>query len=333
MKKMWSILVHLGVGFSPNSKDVKTLCWDDSTWDMIVDGSVKAGLNTIVLDVNDGMEFASHPEIAINGAWSIDRMKKEIHRCRELGLALIPKLNFSAAHSMWLGVYHRMTSTPTYYKVCNDLIKEVYEVFEHPEYIHIGMDEEDIKHVRNRDYVMCRQGELYWHDLRFLIDCVKETGAMPWMWSCPLFSDPEGYKKHIGPKEVLLSPWHYNAVRKEHWTHISTRAEYVAYYNEGEYASMGIEYVEQDPFLVRFMELALPLMKEGYLYAPCVSVFNRCPHNTHDIVEYFKENAPDDQIIGYMTAPWFRTLPEKEQYFAESFDLIKIAKEDFYSEG
>lgn len=76
---------------------------------------------------------------------------------------------------------------------------------------------------------------------------------------------------------------------------------------------------------------ALPLMQEGYTYVPTVSVYNNWKHNTNDMVEYFRVNAPDSQILGYMTAPWFRTIHGSESQLAESFDLLKAAKETFYS--
>ena len=44
---------------------------------------------------------------------------------------------------MIVGIYERMVSTPIYYQVCKDLIEEAYEMFDHPEFIHIGMDEEE----------------------------------------------------------------------------------------------------------------------------------------------------------------------------------------------
>ncbi|MBQ8588568.1 MAG: hypothetical protein IJ454_04160 [Clostridia bacterium] len=335
--KMWAILVHLSmdmwVGKDGKPKTKQPLKFDEDIWDYILEESVKCGINTIVLDVGNGIEFASHPEIVKEGAWTRARVRKEVARCRELGIALIPKLNFSASHDMWLGVYARMLSTPEYYKVCNDLIREVYELFDKPEYIHLGMDEEDAKHQKKYEYCVFRQGEQYFKDLRYLIDCVHDVGAMPWIWACPLFDFTEDFKKYIDPKEVVLSPWYYNAFRKEHYTPISSRAEYVAYYNEGDYAKMGIEYVEEDPFLVNVREKAIPLMKDGYMYVPCASVWNRCDWNHSDLVEYFRDNAPDSQIVGYITAPWCSTTHEEKRcmpFYEESFRFFKEAKEKFY---
>lgn len=328
MKKMMSLLVHLGHGAWKTGKD--TLLWDDDVWDYILEEAPKAGVNTIVLDINDGIKFASHPELGLKDAWSRDKLRREIARIREAGMVAIPKLNFSTAHSMWLGVYHRMTSSNEYYRVANDLIREIGELFDTPEYIHIGMDEESIQYTKSNDFVVFRQGELYWHDLRFLVDSVYAAGSKPWIWHSCLFDHPEEYKKHFAPDEIIISPYHYNALYREHWTPISTRSEYQVYYNEGQYKEMGIEFVEQDPFLVNFMNVALPLMSEGYLYVPCASVFNRCDWNHHDLLRYFKENAPDDQIIGYMSAPWFWTTNEHKKYWTETFDFYKKAIDEFY---
>jgi len=329
-EKMWALLVHLSMNMWHNNYE--SLPFDDEMWDYILKESANTGINTIVLDIGDGIQFASHPEIAMKGAWKRKRVRQEVKRCKDLGIALIPKLNFSTAHGFWLGEYSRMVSTTKYYQVCNDLIKESYELFDHPEYIHLGFDEEDARHVEENEYAVFRQGELFWHDLNFLLDCVADTGARPWIWSCPLLRHPEDYKKYVGVKDAVLSPWYYNAFRKEHWTPVESRAEYVAYYNEGIYKELGIKFVEEDPYLVNFRKWALPLMEEGYDYIPCASVFNRCDWNTSDIVEYFRDNAPDEQILGYMTAPWVATLPTErsKQFYEESFRFLKEAKEAFY---
>ena len=329
-KKIWSILVHLSMNMWSKKYPTVAENFDEDVWDYIVEESEKTGINMIVLDLGDAVQYGTHPEISLPDAWTRKRVHDEIKRCREKGIALIPKINFATPHDIWLGEYARMISTNTYYRVCDDLIKEVYNMFEKPEYIHIGFDEEDGKHVAGAELAVYRQGDLFWHDLRYLMDSVIETGAKPWIWSCPLFNHPEEFKKHIDPDEVVLSPWYYNAFEPEHWTPVESRAEYVAYYNEGDYAKMGIKFVEEDPFLVRFREVALPLMKEGYNYVPCASVFNRCDWNTHDLLEYFKDNAPDNQVLGFMTAPWFTTTEKNRKYFEESFKFLKEAKEKFY---
>jgi len=329
-EKIWALLVHLSKHMW--STRYETLPFDDDFWTYILEESVKAGLNTIVLDIGDGIQFASHPEIAMNGAWSRKRVRQEVKRCREMGITLIPKLNFSTGHDQWLGEYHRMTSSNVYYKLVNDLIKEVYNLFDKPEYIHLGMDEETARHAAGRDLAVYRQKELYWHDLNFLLDCVADTGARPWIWSCPLFRHPEEYRAHVGVKDAVISPWYYHAIKEENWTPISSWQDYIDYYAKEPYKSMNLTYVEQDPYNTMWRREALPALEEGFEYIPCASTCYNVERNTSDIVEYFKTNAPDDQILGYMTAPWATTLPTEysKHHIDTSLRLMKEAKEAFY---
>lgn len=331
-EKIWGLVTHVSGNEYADGKYTgnRTVVLEDEMIDYILEEMPKAGFNTLILEVNDGIQYGTCPEISLKNAWSRKKLKTIVKRFKEKGIEVYPELNFSASHDMWLGQYERMKSTPQYYKMVDSLIKEVYELFGGPRYIHIAMDEEDYLHMRNRRYVMFRQKDLYWNDIRFMMDSVIAAGATPWMWACPLFDHPEDFKKHIDADEVVISPWYFNAFRKEHWTPVESRAEYVAYYNEPYYAEMGIKYVEEDPFLVNVRNKAIPLLSEGYRYVPCASVFNRCEHNANDLVEYFKENSPDEQILGFVTAPWYAGKMANKQYFDESFETLKNAREKFY---
>lgn len=327
--KMWGILVHLSM--SEWGQKYDKLLFEDEVWDYVIEKSYETGLNTIILDVGDGVKFDSHPEICAEDAWSKERVHKEIARLKEKGIALIPKLNFAAIHDRWLGEYHQMVSTKVYYKVCSDLIKEVYELFEEPEYIHIGMDEEHIRNMKKAQMVICRQGELYWHDIRFFMDCVKELGAKVWMWADPLIDFTEGYRTHIKPDEAILSPWYYSAYKREHYTEISTADDVVQiYYSEDKYASLGIKYVEEDPHLVNFRRVAVDVAGDGYKYIPCCSSLSN-KYNSEDLLEYYKENVPDDQILGYITAPWKSTTKDNMGEFERAFKEFPEAIRKIYN--
>ena len=330
--KIWAVMVYLSRNMW--SQYYSPLPFEDDMWEYILKESARIGLNTILLDVGDGVQYKSHPEIVVEGAWSAERVHQEVQRCKELGIALIPKINFSTAHDLWLGDYARMVSSKTYYKVAKDLIEEIYELFDHPAFIHLGMDEETIQYVQNRPYTVMRQGELFWHDLKYLLDCVNATGARPWIWSSPLYDYPDGYRSHIGPHEAVISPYYYNAFRQEHYTPIDASPATQVYYNEGIYKDRGFKWVEQDPYLVNFRNLALPLMKEGYEYVPCASVCNHCDWNHADLLEYFRDNAPDEQIAGYITAPWVPTqdTPHIREYYEKTFRHMKEAMDEFYPE-
>ena len=79
-----------------------------------------------------------------------------------------------------------------------------------------------------------------------------------------------------------------------------------------------------------FREKALPLLKDGYEYVPCMSTYYKNPHNTTDMFRYFSENAPDEQIRGYITAPCTAAVWRNQEYFDESFKQYKAAREKYY---
>lgn len=330
-EKMWSMLVHLSRNqWKNNVGKPFAEGFDETFWDYILQEAPKAGLNAIVLDVGDAIQYASHPEISQKGCWTRSRVRSEVIRCRELGLELIPKLNFATVHSFWQGEYRKMTSSTPYYKMASDLIHEVAELFDHPSYIHLGMDEESAFFARMHEYAIFRQGEQYWYDLRYLVDCVYDAGSKPWVWHNPLFEKYEEYKKRFAKDEVVLSPYYYHAVRKEHWTPITEKEIWVEWYKKPDYAGMNIQYVEEDPICANFFEHALPRANEGYLFMPCASTCHNCECNTYELVEYFKNGAPDESILGYQTAPWGRATWEFKKRYDDSFRLIKEAKEAFY---
>ena len=147
---------------------------DDALWNDILAKMRAAGMNMLVLDLGNGVQYRSHPEIALKNAWSTGRLREELAKCRELGLEPIPKLNFSACHDFWLHPYDRMLSTPTYYTVCAELIAEVIELFDTPAFFHLGMDEETAGNQRLLRYSVVRQYDLWWHDLNLLIDAAQD---------------------------------------------------------------------------------------------------------------------------------------------------------------
>ena len=132
---IWANLLHLSYNmwcdwenpekFSGYNNFRPKLRFEDAFWDELLERNAAAGVNMIVLDLGDGVRYQSHPEIAVEGAWTPQQLRDEIKICRGMGLEVIPKLNFATTHDAWLGPYARMVSTPTYYSVCRDLINEV----------------------------------------------------------------------------------------------------------------------------------------------------------------------------------------------------------------
>ena len=121
--------------------DVKLRCKEE-VWRRITDHMAVRRLNMVVIDVGEAVVYPSHPELAIEGSWSPDKMRDEVARLRGMGIEAIPKLNFSATHDGWLKHYHRMLTLPKYYEVVKDLIRDVAEMFGTPRFFHLGYDEE-----------------------------------------------------------------------------------------------------------------------------------------------------------------------------------------------
>ncbi len=175
------------------------------------DHAAKKGMNMVVLDLGEGLVYPSHPELAIEGSWSPDKMRDEIRRLNAMGLEVIPKLNFSTTHNGWLKHYRRMLSTPQYYQVCEDVIADAVEIFGHPRFFHIGFDEETASHQDNSGrclMINVRKGEFWWYDFLHIVKTCEKNGTRAWTWSDYGWHHAEYYKRC--PKSVLQSNWFYD---------------------------------------------------------------------------------------------------------------------------
>ena len=93
-------LVHLSCNTGAENTSVDKLTFDEKLWNEIVEETAKSGQNAMFIALGDGVIFNSHPEIAIPGAWTRQRLRKEIQRLKELGITLMPKMNFSTMHDI-----------------------------------------------------------------------------------------------------------------------------------------------------------------------------------------------------------------------------------------
>ena len=180
----------------------------EELWRRVTAHMAEKKLNMVVIDVGESLVYPSHPELAIEGSWSPNKMRDEILRLRDMGIEAIPKLNFSATHDGWLKHYHRMLTLPKYYEVVRDVIRDVAEVFETPRFFHLGYDEETTGHSSNRNYFVMRTGEMWWHDFLYTIKCVEDCGPRAWVWSDYGWDHPDYFTRC--PKSVVQSNWYYD---------------------------------------------------------------------------------------------------------------------------
>ncbi|NLI72930.1 MAG: Tat pathway signal protein [Bacteroidales bacterium] len=255
------------------------LVFEESVWNTVLNKMSDAGMNMVVIDLGDGVKYESHPEIAVRNAWSVDKLRSELSKIRNLGMEPIPKLNFATSHDTWLGEYSKIVSTSKYYSVCRDLIQEVIEIFDNPRFFHLGMDEETYGHQRNYNHIVIRQNDLWWYDFYFLVNEVEKKGVRSWIWSDYGWRHPELFFKKM-PKSVLQSNWYYQNVFDLAQLEKPVKT-YVQFYND--------------------------LENYGYDQVPTGSNWSY-DTNMENTVDYCKKNIDPSRLYGFMTAPWAPTL-------------------------
>jgi len=303
VEKIWACLLHLSFnmweeyvsphrpfrGYDPNMRLSESL-WNDAILRMS-----ERGMNMIVIDMGNAVKYESHPEIAVNNAWSVDRLRSELEKIRKLGLEPVPKMNFSAGHDTWLGEYSRMVSTEKYYKVCADLISEVCMIYDKPGFFHLGMDEESAGHQSHYKYIVVRQHDAWWHDFNFLVEQVEKQNARAWIWSdYMLWNFPEEFLEKM-PKSVVQSNWYYD---EEFGSN-----KYVTAYRQLESA--------------------------GYDQIPTGSYHAQNDLSILNTTKFASRNIDNNKLLGILQTFWKPTIEEYRDRILKGTDLAGEAREWF----
>jgi len=316
IEKTWAALLHMGVNmwsdvppehwgnYNPSGRkddrkdDSFENHFDETLWREVTGKMQQAGMNMIVIDIGEALVYPSHPELAERGSWSPDRLRAELNRLRKMGLEPIPKLNFSTGHDIWLKEYSRLVSTPEYYRVCEDVIRDVWEVFDHPRLFHLGYDEEQHKAQKRFDYCVIRQGELWWKDFMWFVRKVEGLDMRPWIWSDYAWDHPEEFMQRM-PRSVLQSNWYYD------------------------FAFDPAKTSKEQKHILKFY---VELDKAGFDQMPCGSTWH-CTVNFGRTVKFCRENISDERRKGYLMASWRFTVPKERDRLLTSIDLVKRARD------
>ena len=331
---MWCELMHLGSNmwwdapWDPEHVDPKYryryavdhMNFEEKEWLDWTARMAEIGMNTLILDLGEALQYPSHPELAVKGAWTPDRMRTEIARLKAMGIEVIPKLNFSTCHDAWLGEYHRMVSTPDYYRVCEDVIRDTCEIFKTPRFLHIGFDEEDVREMPLHCYASARQGELWWHDFLWLVSVVEKQGSRAWMWADAAWHHPEEFLRRC-PRSVLQSNWYYS----NEW----------APQTDGKYKGERTE---------RILRAYENLDKAGFEQVPGGTNWTLRPKDmkgTDDprfpnLVKYCSQHISPKGLKGFVMAPWWGYEPDgaasgpgivarNRKMFMDSMEIVRRA--------
>ncbi len=302
-KFAWGLLVHLGMNMwadrpveewggipkedLPFSSSAPKLRFDEPLWNEVIKRMADAGMNQVVIDLGEGIQYESHPEIAVEGSWPVAKLRDELAKLRAMGIEPIPKMNFSTCHDTWLGPWARQVSTPAYYKTCGELIEEVVKLFDKPRHFHMGYDEENYENQTKYAYVVIRQHELWWHDFEFFVKEIEKNGVRAWMWSDYYWKHPEDFVKRV-PRSVLQANWHYNAKLKP--------------------SDVGVQaYIDLD--------------KAGFDQTPTGSNWSS-PENFRSTVKFCREHVSPGHLKGFLQTVWKPMLPQCRERQFQAVDLV-----------
>lgn len=303
--KIWACLLHLSFnmwedyisphrpfrGFRP------TLELDEKLWDDSIELMGSSGVNMVVIDLGDAVQYESYPEIAVWNAWSTKKLREKLRKIRALGMEPIPKLNFSAGHDTWMGEYSRMVSTEPYYKFCSDIISEVFNLFDKPRFFHLGMDEESFGHQKYQNHITIRKNEMWWADFYFLVAETQKIGSRPWIWpDYMLWNEPEQFFNNM-PKSVVQGNWFYGE------EHDKENARVRAY---------------------------LDLESAGYDQILTGSYHDYNTGSIGSTVVFGKENIEDNRLLGFLQTFWRPTIEENRDRIIGGIELLAQAKRRYY---
>jgi hypothetical protein len=197
-----------------------------------------------------------------------------------------------------------MVSTPTYYRVCEDLIAEVIDIFDGPPLFHLGYDEETWDHQSRYEYVVIRQHDLWWRDFLWFVEQVESRGSRPWIWSDKIWTHTSECMARM-PKSVVQSNWYYSS-------------NFDPELDQQEASERGIdlsipptERRETTPF-----HAYRDLVAGGWDQVPAASV-DVTDDSFPDTVTWVQGNLPRERVLGFMQTTW-RPLIER---YRDRFEL------------
>ena len=282
----------------------------DSLWRKVTDCAALNGINMLVVDLGEGLQYPSHPELSVEGSWSVEKMREEIARLNAMGMEVIPKLNFSCTHNGWMKDFRHMVSSEPYYRMCSDVIADAMEIFGNPRFFHIGFDEETLGHQSLFTYQLLRSGESWWRDFLFIIGEVESHGARPWVWSDYGWNHPDYFERC--PKSVVQQNWYYDEAYGGFDPETNKTPDHDRLITFWKLDEAGFDQVPCGTNWVGYKRRELGVGADdviGKLVSTCRKVISK------------------EHLYGFMMAPWSACNPEGTDFQLHGIELFREALE------
>src|SRR5574344_492543 len=79
-KGMRAYMIQLGTRMWTKKGLKPSLDFNSAEWTKVTERAAVTGMNTLLVDLAEGVKWASHPEIGIPGSWTPARLKMELKR-------------------------------------------------------------------------------------------------------------------------------------------------------------------------------------------------------------------------------------------------------------
>ncbi|CAN5385777.1 hypothetical protein BH09SUM1_BH09SUM1_03530 [soil metagenome] len=187
----------------------------------VLDALKAAGMNMLIVDIEDGVEYASHPEMKKHYSVPIADLKTLSMEAASRGLLFVPKLNFSKSgrnlHDKWMTPHwdleNFLAKGPDYWPVAEDVIAEIVETTKPTKFFHIGMDEDHHRSLNQYVTDINRlHGILTKHNLRPIVwndTCYEGRNVI-----AEVHADKMRAAEPRLPKDIVHLTWDYDIFRK-----------------------------------------------------------------------------------------------------------------------
>jgi hypothetical protein len=180
----------------------------------LIDAMADVGFNVLVVDCEDGLRYACHPELTRSYSVPMETLAQLAQRARRHDIDVVPKLNFARSalhrHNDWFRPHDALFDTETYWTYAFEVIDELIAVAQPPRWFHVGMDEDhDRSYGQYVEAIKTLHAGLRARSLRTII-WNDSAGTSP---ETAIHRDKSMMAEQAIPNDVVHVLWDYHDVK------------------------------------------------------------------------------------------------------------------------